>query len=369
MIFITILVFIVVFSILVLAHEWGHFYVARKSGIKVEEFGIGFPPRAKQLYKDKKGTIYSLNWIPIGGFVRLYGEDSADPKVLKAKNSFASKTVLQRSLVIVAGVLMNFILAWFLMTICFTVGTKPLLVTEGDLQTAQAEGLIEAKQVLYVHEIVPGSPLSESDLAPGDLITQINGKEVPAASELSGMFKAGEPVQLKVLRGEREGILVTAPDESGKLGFSVSNTPYIVYLKDLKYPFYQAPGMAAREVGRLSYLTLKMLGDVVVSLIGKLAVPAGVAGPVGIARMTYGFVQEGAMALLQFAALLSISLGVLNIMPFPALDGGRFLFILFEVIARRRPNAKWEATIHGIGFALLMILILLVTWNDIAGLF
>lgn len=369
MIFLTILVFIVVFSVLVLVHEGGHFYFARRAGIKVEEFGIGFPPKAKKLFTDKKGTVYSLNWIPIGGFVRLYGEDSTDPKVLKAKNSFASKSILQRSLVIVAGVLMNFVLAWFLMSICFTVGVRPLLVTQGDLDMAAANGLIETKQVLYVHEILPGSPLAGTDLAPGDLITQINGKAVPEATKLAQVLEAGQAVQLSILRGEQEGTLVAVPDKDGKLGFSVSNTPYIVYLKDLRYPFYQAPLMAAKEVGRLSYLTLKMLGDVLANLVQKFAVPEGVAGPVGIAKMTYGFMQNGVMALLQFAALLSISLGVLNIMPFPALDGGRFLFILFEVIARRRPNAKWEAAIHGIGFVFLMALILLVTWNDIAGLF
>lgn len=369
MIFITILVFIVLFSILVLVHEWGHFYFARRAGIKVEEFGIGFPPRAKTLFKDKKGTIYSLNWIPIGGYVRLYGEDSSDPKVLNAKNSFASKSVSQRSIVIVAGVLMNFVLAWFLMSIAFTVGVRPLLVTQKDMEQAAASGLIEVKQILYVHEITAGSPLSETDLMPGDMITQLNGREVPEAGKLPEMLRPGEPVQLTLLRGDREGKLVAVPDAEGKLGFSVSNSPYVVYLKDLRYPFYKAPVVAVKEVGRLSYLTLKMLGDVVVSLVEKLAVPAGVAGPVGIARMTYGFMQEGAMALLQFGALLSISLGVLNIMPFPALDGGRFLFIIFEVILRRRPNAKWEAAIHGIGFAMLMLLILLVTWNDIASLF
>src|SRR3989338_4707249 len=107
MIFITILAFIIIFSILVLVHEWGHFYFARRAGIKVEEFGIGLPPRAKKLFTDKKGTLYSLNWIPFGGFVRLYGEDASDAKVLGDKSSFASKTLLQRSSVIVAGVLID----------------------------------------------------------------------------------------------------------------------------------------------------------------------------------------------------------------------------------------------------------------------
>lgn len=369
MILLTILVFIIIFSVLVLVHEWGHFYFARRAGIKVEEFGIGLPPRAKKLFKDKKGTIYSLNWIPFGGYVRLYGEDSSDPKVLKAKNSFASKSILQRSSVIVAGVLMNFVLAWFLITIGFMVGMKPFLVNEADLQRATAQGLIESRQVLYVHEIAPDSPLSGTDLQPGDLVTGIDGKEVPLAAELTGTLQAGREVTLSILRGDKEGTLKAVPDSEGHLGFTVSDAPYIVYLKNEQYSPFKAPVAAIKEVGRLSYLTLDMLGDVVVSLVKRFTVPEGVAGPVGIAKLTYHFTQEGLIALMQFAALLSISLGVINIMPFPALDGGRFLFIIFEIILRRRPSPKWEASIHAVGFALLMILILVVTWNDIVNLF
>ena len=369
MILLTILVFIIIFSVLVLVHEWGHFYFARRAGIKVEEFGIGLPPRAKKLFKDKKGTVYSLNWIPFGGYVRLYGEDSSDPKVLKAKDSFAAKSILQRSSVIVAGVVMNFVLAWVLITIGFTVGMKPFLVNEADLARASVEGFIETKQVLYVHDIQPDSPLAQSDLAAGDLITSIDGVMVPMASELQTILSPGKPVSLTVLRDEREGSLVVVPDESGRLGFTVSNSPYIVYLKNEKHSIFKAPIVAAKEVGRLSYLTLDMLGDVIISLVKKFTVPDGVAGPVGIAKLTHQFTQEGIIALMQFAALLSISLGVINIMPFPALDGGRFLFIIFEIILRRRPSAKWEARIHAIGFILLMLLIVVITWNDIVNLF
>ena len=369
MILLTIIAFIVIFSVLVLVHEWGHFYFARRAGIKVEEFGIGLPPRAKAIYKDKKGTIYSLNWIPFGGYVRLYGEDAVSDKVLKAKNSFASKTITQRSMVVVAGVMMNFILAWVLITIGLTLGMRPFLVSEADLNQAIEDGLVEQREIFMIHEIIPDTPLAKSDLLPGDMVTAINGQPVPEVKELAEVLVPGQPIELSILRGKRDGILTAVPNEEGKLGFSISKAPYIVYVKDLKYPIYKAPVMALKEVGRLSYLTLDMLGDVVVSLVRKFTVPDGVAGPVGIARLTHHFTQEGVIALMQFAALLSISLGVINIMPFPALDGGRFLFILFEVILRRRPSAKWEAAAHGIGFALLMLLILVITWNDIVNLF
>lgn len=368
MILFTIFAFIVIFSILVLVHEWGHFYFARRAGIKVEEFGIGLPPRVKTFYKDKKGTGYSLNWIPFGGFVRLYGEDSSDPKVLKSKNSFASKSILKRSMVICAGVFMNFVLAWVLLSVALTIGMKPILVTEKDLQNASSSGLIEIQDVLYVNEILPGSPLAATNLAEGDIVTLLNGMPVPPASQLAERVAPGIPVILTVLRNGREGTLKVIPDSEGKLGFSITNTPYILFIKDLRYPFYQAPFQAIKEVGRLSYLTVNMLGDVVVSLVAKLTVPEGVAGPVGIAKLTHHFMQEGAIAILQFLALLSISLGVINIMPFPALDGGRFLFIIFEVVFRRRPNARWEAAIHGAGFILLLLLIFVITWNDIINL-
>ncbi len=368
MIVLTILIFILIFSVLVLVHEWGHFKMARRAGIKVEEFGIGLPPRAKKIYKDKKGTIYSLNWIPFGGYVRLYGEDSSDPKALKAGDSFASKTKWQRTQVIVAGVVMNFLLAWLLITIGFTVGMKPFLVTQEDVTRAEAAGLIELDEAIYIQDIEDNSPLLEAGVLPGDLIIEVDGQVAPKTAAFVGELKANQTVDLTVLREEESLNFEVQTNNSGKLGFVISDAPYIVDQKTVRYPVHVAAWESVKEVGRLSYLTLDMLGDVVVSLVAKFTVPEGVAGPVGIFQMTQKFTQEGVIALLQFTALLSISLGVINIMPFPALDGGRFLFIIFETILRKRPNAKWEAAIHGIGFILLILLILVITWNDIMNL-
>jgi regulator of sigma E protease len=266
-------------------------------------------------------------------------------------------------------VFMNFVLAWVLITVAMTVGMKPFLVTESDLEKAQQTGLIEMQEVLYIHEVVEGSPAGETDLLPGDLIVEIDGQTVPEAAALPEFLSPSQAVTLTILREDRKGQILLVTDEEGKLGLSLSDAPYILFKKDLRYPVYQAPFEAIKEVGRLSWLTLDMLGKVVTSVISKFAVPEGVAGPVGIARLTHHFTQQGVIALMQFMALLSISLGVINIMPFPALDGGRFLFIIFEIILRRRPNAKWEAAIHAVGFALLMLLILLITWNDVLSFF
>ena len=361
----TIIAFIIIFSILVLVHEWGHFAAARRAGIHVEEFGIGMPPRAKKLFKDKKGTLYSLNWVPFGGFVRLFGEDSSDPKVLADKKSFASKGIVDRTAVIVAGVAMNFLLAWVLISIGFMIGMKPFLVTQSDIENGIETGIVTAKKILYVHDIDPNSLLSKTDLKAEDYILSVNGVEVTESLNLSEVIKPNAKTTIVYLRGDEENSLEFIANQEGKVGMTISTETYVMHVKEVSYPFYIAPIKALSEIWRLSVLTVKMLGTVVVSIVAKFTVPEGVAGPVGIARMTHYFAQQGFMALVQFTALLSISLGVINIMPFPALDGGRFLFIVFEFITGRRANAKMEAIIHTIGFALLMLLILVITWNDI----
>ncbi|MCK5603881.1 site-2 protease family protein, partial [Candidatus Pacearchaeota archaeon] len=358
----------IIFSILVLVHEWGHFAAARRAGIKVEEFGLGMPPKAKKIYKDKQGTVYTLNWIPFGGFVRLYGEDSSDPKVLKDKNSFAAKSIPQRSLVIVAGVLMNFFLAWVLITIGFMVGMKPFLVTPEDVDQGIEAGIVEATKVLYIHEISPDGALANTEIKAGDFIFSVNDVAVTDDLDLKTVIQPNSETKLVYQHEQKEAVLNVRSNAEGLLGMGISHERFVSNIKEVSYPFYQAPIKAFSEIGRLSVLTVKMLGDVVVSLVAKLTVPEGVAGPVGIARMTHHFAQEGFMALVQFTALLSISLGVINIMPFPALDGGRFLFIIFEVILRKRVNVKMEAVVHTVGFALLMLLILVITWNDILTL-
>ncbi|MFH1012848.1 MAG: site-2 protease family protein [Candidatus Peregrinibacteria bacterium] len=367
MIIVTIIAFIVIFSVIVLIHEWGHFTMARRAGIQVEEFGIGFPPRAKIFYRDKKGTAYSINWIPMGGFVRLHGEDSLDPKMLRDKKSFIGKSLWQRTAVIVAGVAMNFVLAWALITVGFTVGMRPFLVTREDVEQAIESGIAQTKPILYIHEVMEGSPAAQAGLEAQDIILEINQKMVPTAEEFLQTVEKNKANHLLVFREGQEMMYQLTPNPEGLFGISISGERMITEIRDIKYPFYRAPLEAGKEIGRLSVLTVKMIGDVVVSLVSKLAIPEGIAGPVGIAKMTHTFVQQGFMAVLQFTALISVSLGVINIMPFPALDGGRLLFIIFEIILRRRPSPKWEGVIHTVGFGLLMLLILAVTWNDISN--
>jgi regulator of sigma E protease len=200
-------------------------------------------------------------------------------------------------------------------------------------------------------------------------VIKVNGIPVSDEMVLSDIIEPNSVTYLTYVHEEKENTVSITADSDGKLGMTISLENYISNIQKVSYPFYIAPFKALSEIWRLSVLTVKTIGNVVVSLVAKFTVPEGVAGPVGIYKMTSVFAKQGIMALVQFTALLSISLGVINIMPFPALDGGRFLFIIYELISRRKANAKWEAIIHSIGFALLMLMILAITWNDIVNLF
>ncbi|HLG25701.1 MAG TPA: site-2 protease family protein, partial [Candidatus Gracilibacteria bacterium] len=216
----TVVAFLVIFSVLVLIHEWGHFFVARKAGIKVEEFGFGLPPR---IWGKKKGeTLYSINAIPFGGFVRLLGEDSRDPKALKDKRSFASKPARVRIAVIVAGVFMNFVLAWLLLTIGFTFGIQPLLVNGDEVLAGINDGMIKTRQGIIIKEVKDLSPASQSGLQPGDRIISVNG--IDADSSVSAdplkaqMALAEKPLRLDV---ERDGVVRRYEMVNDKLGSGI----------------------------------------------------------------------------------------------------------------------------------------------------
>ncbi|HUS60162.1 MAG TPA: M50 family metallopeptidase [Nevskiaceae bacterium] len=345
----TVIVFLITLSVLVLVHELGHFLAAKKSGIKVEEFGFGYPPR---LWGKKIGeTVYSINWIPFGGFVKLYGEELAEEK--RGKDTFWSKSKKVRTAVIVAGVLGNFLLA----IICFSI-------------VYSAVGIpIKTDQVKIVG-IAQDSPAEKMGLKKNDIILAVDDKDLHDLKHFIALIEEKKETQVKLLikREENNLLLFIMPRESppegqGSLGVVVSS------IEMKKYPFWQMPFRGAvegiKEAMGWGTLIFSSLAKMVVDLVGRGVVPKDVAGPVGIFQVTAGVAQQGILTILQFIGVLSVNLAVLNILPFPALDGGRLLFILYEVVTRKRPKPSIEHWVNAVGMAVLLSLIILVTVNDI----
>lgn len=355
----TIIVFLAILSVLVLIHEAGHYFVAKFFNIKVEEFGFGLPPRA---FGKKIGeTLYSINWLPIGGFVKLYGEDEAGSgsvnlktKDLPKKNlsrAFYARPVWQRATVVIAGVFMNFVLAVALVSLLFSiVGVS-----------------VPTKNVL-VGEVLKGSPAEVGGLKAGDVVKKINGVEIETPTQLVDITKKhlGEKITLlvKVKNGKDETLSITPrknfPNDQGPMGIAISPNFTVK-----KYPWWQAPFVGTKEVLNQTVLIGKGLANVVVQLVTRGNVPTDVAGPVGIAQITGTIVAIGPSAVLSFMALLSLNLAIINILPIPALDGGRLLFILIEGVTGRKVSPRAESIAHTIGMAFLLGLIALITLHDI----
>lgn len=537
-IFLTIIAVVVIFSLLVLIHEYGHFSAARKAGIRVLEFGFGFPPR---LWKKKVGeTLYTINAIPFGGFVKLYGEDSSDPKAFKDPASFSSQSKWVRAKVVLAGVVMNFLLAIGLLTVGFIFGIEPLLVSEHDLYSAIEQGVVKTAPGVFIDTtdptvavlgIAPGDeilaiddtpithtkqiaplarksaekdvdllirkksdartvtvhvPLVESNslgiqLKPvaniprliilnikedglakkvgfkkGDVILSVDGKEIYSWNDFQTALFQKEALAIRIVRGDVildipyvqnfEGrVIITdvfadSPAEKfgfrpgdriisigaervttaaevqkvianadgseknyelvrdaniirisariepkSRLGIALSEAVFfnrddfsfytkgvitsLLEIGDIRLSPWPAFKQAISESARLTGVTVNAFGNTIKSLLVSNSVPSDIGGPVQIAYYTHTFVQQGFFALLRFTALLSLSLAVMNVLPIPALDGGRLFFIIVETVTGRKVAARFEAVIHAVGFILLMALIAVITYSDIVKLF
>jgi regulator of sigma E protease len=368
---ITLLLFLVVLSVLVLIHEAGHYFAARMFGVKADEFGYGLPPRIFGIVrvgkkwkwvsgkdrKEYKNTIWSLNWLPIGGFVRIKGEQGEGGH---DADSFHTKPIWQRVIVLAAGVGMNWLLAIVLLSIGLMVGAPA--VVEG----LPSGAIIEKRQVT-IAEVLPDSPAKAAGLEAGDVITSVGGampEDVATTQQLIGSYKEKTFV-LIVRRGEEERAFDVRPVYIA----SVDRAAIGVALVDtgtVRYPFFKAiygGVLLTWEYTKLVTLTFVDLARELVQ--GRTDTASQVTGPVGIAVTTGQMARQGFVALMQFTAILSINLAVVNFLPIPALDGGRVLFLIFEGIRRKAMNRRVEAWIHNVAFLLLIALILFVTVRDL----
>lgn len=352
---IQILIFLVVLSVVVLVHELGHLLAAKKFGIKAEEFGIGLPPKVMKLFK-KGETEYTLNLLPIGGFVRLYGENGESEVGVPDARAFWSKPIWQRGVVLLAGVTMNFLLAVVLFSIVYSF-----------------LGIPTQKGYVEIVGFSDNAPAIEAGFKEGDRVESVDGMELVTADAFSAEIqkKLGEEVDILVSRGDEEvEIKVTPranpPGGEGALG---------VFINDSKlafYPWWQMPFRGAvvglKEAVAWGITLAGTMWMLIRQLLSGGGVPEGLAGPIGIAQITSEVSQAGIWPTLQFVGVLSVNLAILNVLPLPALDGGRVVFLIVEKIRGKRMKEEVEGWINAGGMILLLVLMALVTLNDLKRL-
>ncbi len=364
----TILLFLAVLFVLVLVHEWGHYITAKKTGMRVDEFGIGFPPR---LFGMRKGeTEYTLNALPLGGFVRIYGEalvhgegEEQDPdhhRAMWARPKWA------QALVLVAGVTMNVILAWVLYVAVFMLGVP----------TAVEEAQAGPEAELYVASVIAESPLAER-LSPGSRIIGARVGEhtlttlTPSAFTAFVQAHVDDTISLTVREGDEEKTLTVTPiaglieGEPDRKAVGLS----LALVEQKQQSFF--PALKSATVATWEGLTAITVGIGVLlsGIVTGGADLSQVAGPVGIAGMVGDAAALGLTSLFMFVAVISLNLAIINMLPFPALDGGRLLLLLGEVVFRRPANQRWVTRLNATGFILLMVLMVIVTYNDLVRIF
>lgn len=350
----TIIVFILILGVLVFVHEFGHFMVARLFGVHVEEFGFGLPPRI--VGKKIRGTLYSLNLLPIGGFVKLAGEDAEDidreKRSVKTKQGrsryFWAKSKKERIFILLAGVTMNFLLA---------VSITAFLLSRG---------IIEQTPRVRIEKVVSQSPAEAAGLLVGDVIKSV-GEVRPTKPEMVVAAVNAHKGETVVFSVDRKGTMmrismiprVNPPAGQGAIGVQLNNYERHVY------PWREIPWKSVEVTFTRAYQMLSSMGDMFVRLItGKTVKSEEVSGPVGIAKVVGDSMKYGWEAVLEIVSILSLNLALLNVLPFPALDGGRILFVVIEKFGKKTRPAV-ERMIHQIGMMILLGLLLLITVNDI----
>lgn len=377
----TIIIFILTLFVLVVIHELGHFLMAKKFNVKVEEFGFGIPPRA---WGKKFGeTLVSVNWLPFGGFVRLKGEDDSGPLNLKrdiggpeSSRDFRAKSVWQRMAIVIAGVVMNFLLAslFFYVVLGFqNFKSQFVYITPYNFfGVNQSIGT-----VVLIRDLTKDSPAQKSGIKVGERVLEIEGSLIKNSQDITDKTRqlAGKEIELTLSdeqgQAKRTVKIIprkNPPEGQGPLGI-VLFAPSVVNLSydGFGQRFFSGPVHALN----LSLYSIKGMGTLISRSFTEKnpqIISSSVAGPVGITSMANTILtstKNPIIPYLDFMALISLNLAVLNLIPFPALDGGRLFFLIFEAITRRKVHANFEKWVHAIGLALLLSLSLLITISDI----
>lgn len=354
----TVIIFIIVLAILIFVHELGHFLVARWCGIRVDAFAIGFGPK---IFSKKIGeTTYGLNLIPFGGYVKIFGENPDDESINgedKAR-SFVHKSKLEQIAVLFAGIFFNFVFAWLLITIAFTVGVATSVESYPEYKDRMVDSHI------MITFVSPGSPAEKAGLKAGDQLVAGTVEEIQkninesATNGITLNYKRGADVSsTKVIA--QKGIV----ENKYAIGISMDN------VATLQLPIHKSAIESVKFTWYAIDATFSGLYDLIAGIFKGTASLSSVSGPVGIAGLVGDAAKLGFAYLIMFTAVISINLGVLNFVPFPALDGGRILFVIIEAIIRRPIKPSIANTVNAVCFGLLILLMVVVTYRDIAKLF
>lgn len=375
----TFITFFLILGLLVFVHELGHFAVARYFKVACDEFGFGFPPRLCGLYKrqgkwvrvwggreitDHDSTVYSLNCIPLGGFVKIKGENDNGNH---DSDSFGAQVIWKRALILSAGVIMNVILAWFILFCAFAITGLP---ESYDQSQAHLKNYQDPR--IQITSVIADSPAETGGIKAGDIIVSIDGQNFASTADIQNFIKTklDTPVIYQVRRGNQflskeltpRKLSVSASEEIIGVGVGLDQ------IATVRYPWYRAIYQAAISVYMLLAMIIIGLWQFFAKLFQGQASGQAVAGPIGIYGITGQMVDLGLAYVLQFSAALSVNLAVLNILPIPALDGGRLFFLLIEKIRGKVMNRQLEMIFNNVFFLLLIIMIVFVSIADISKL-